>query len=857
MKKSAMTIVITLLLILTITIPIFNLPIVNAQASKKTFAYLGATPNPVGVGQETLLHYGITDAAGTVASDGGWKDLTITVRHPDNTTETLGPLNTDTTGGSGTVYIPTKTGTYYLQTHFPEQAAPWSQYGMPAGTIYKASDSPLLELIVTEEPIKFISDTPLPTEYWTRPIDSQHRNWYSVAGVWLERYPPHRFSANNDAPETPHVLWSKQLAYGGLAGGELGPMISYEQGDAYVGKWINSVIINGAVYYNRYEARGQPYTAQEVVAVDLKTGEELWCKPLIGTTGTTTGATVAASSRLPEGQSEQFPNGVPRRLEFGQLFYWDSYNMHGAYPLLWTTSSSTWMSFDALTGRWIYTITNVPSGTTLRGPKGEIYRLQVNLGQRWMSLWNMSAVVSMGGSWDPHGNVYNATGTGATPARAWVYNVTLPDGLRGSVKIITEEVIIGGTGLAHSLQPATRVLWGISSKPEDAGRLLFNTTWTGPEDVMCDIRPGYNAISLEDRVFVISAKEVRQYYGFSIDTGKQLWGPTEPPEPYFQSYSMLLTDAWPVLHMAYGKVFTAGQGGEVNAWDAKTGKRVWTYTATDYYTEMLFGNSWPIVVAFISDGKIYLEHIEHSPINPRPRGSPFICLDAETGEEIFRVDGLLRASWNGGNSIIGDSTIATFNTNDNTVYALGKGPSATTITASPEVSIHGNSVLIKGTVNDISPGTKDSIVAMRFPAGVPAVSDDSQGQWMKYVYTQFSRPTNTTGVDVILSVFDPNGNAYDIGAVKSDSSGTFGFTWKPEVPGQYTVVATFAGSKSYWPSFAQTYVTVDEALEATPTSTVAPQSVADMYFVPAIAGIIVAIITGFAVLALLLLRKRP
>ena len=36
-----------------------------------------------------------------------------------------------------------------------------------------------------------------------------------------------------------------------------------------------------------------------------------------------------------------------------------------------------------------------------------------------------------------------------------------------------------------------------------------------------------------------------------------------------------------------------------------------------------------------------------------------------------------------------------------------------------------------------------------------------------------------------------------------------------------------------------------------------PQSIADNYFVPAVAGIIVVIIIGFAVMALLLLKKRP
>ena len=72
--------------------------------------------------------------------------------------------------------------------------------------------------------------------------------------------------------------------------------------------------------------------------------------------------------------------------------------------------------------------------------------------------------------------------------------------------------------------------------------------------------------------------------------------------------------------------------------------------------------------------------------------------------------------------------------------------------------------------------------------------------------------------------------------------GTFSLTWMPDIAGDYTVYASFAGSNSYWPSHAMTTFVVDVAA-ATPAPTAAPtESVADMYFVPAIAGLFVAII---------------
>ena len=129
--------------------------------------------------------------------------------------------------------------------------------------------------------------------------------------------------------------------------------------------------------------------------------------------------------------------------------------------------------------------------------------------------------------------------------------------------------------------------------------------------------------------------------------------------------------------------------------------------------------------------------------------------------------------------------------------------------------------------------------------------------WMEYVYMQKPRPMDTVGVDVILSVLDPNGNSYEIGIATSEKSGTYSFMWEPPVPGKYTVIANFAGTESYWPSYAQTAFGVMEAPEPTAAPTEAPASVADMYFVPAIAGLFVAIAIVGALIMLMLRRKRP
>jgi hypothetical protein len=153
LKKSALKSAIVILLILLFAIPSITLSSAEAAGTKKTFAFIGALPNPVGVGQEVLLHIGIPDA--TAWPQPGWTGITVTVTKPDGTTQTLGPFTTDTTGGTGTIYIPAIAGNYTLQSHFPEQESTVAASGYPAGTVFTASDSQPLTLIVQEDPIPY------------------------------------------------------------------------------------------------------------------------------------------------------------------------------------------------------------------------------------------------------------------------------------------------------------------------------------------------------------------------------------------------------------------------------------------------------------------------------------------------------------------------------------------------------------------------------------------------------------------------------------------------------------------------------------------------------------------------------
>ncbi len=127
---------------------------------------------------------------------------------------------------------------------------------------------------------------------------------------------------------------------------------------------------------------------------------------------------------------------------------------------------------------------------------------------------------------------------------------------------------------------------------------------------------------------------------------------------------------------------------------------------------------------------------------------------------------------------------------------------------------------------------------------------------MEYVYQQQNKPANATGVEVYLTVIDANGNYRYIGTAVSDASGTYSLQWTPDITGKYTVIASFTGTNAYYGSTAETAFAVDgPAATGTPQPT-QPATAADLYFIPAIAGLFVAIIV-VGLLTILMLKKRP
>ncbi len=280
LSKKAIYSTIAILLIVSMTLTIVGIPnIANAQETDvKTYPFVEAIPNPVGVNQYTLINFGLLNF---LAIDGDGWNVTLTIKDPSGHIETIGPKMTWSTGTVGYSFQPDTVGTYILQCHFDRvyynSSAPTRA---PAGW-YAASETEEYELTVTEEPTSQYQGHSLPSEYWSRPIDSQLREWWSIAGSWVEK-PNSLLAPYNDGPETAHILWNMPIGdtAGGLMGGSSGDH-GYGTGDAYEGKFSSAVIIDGSLYYN---VMGSPFYStvptQTVNCVDLHTGELVWSRQL-------------------------------------------------------------------------------------------------------------------------------------------------------------------------------------------------------------------------------------------------------------------------------------------------------------------------------------------------------------------------------------------------------------------------------------------------------------------------------------------------------------------------------------------------------------------------------------------------
>ncbi len=890
LNKNALS-AIALILVLTFSAIMAGMPTAKAHSPPWTFAtysYVTAIPSPVGVGEQAIIVFWTSPNPPSAAGLGGdrWRGMMLTITKPDGTTETRGPFYSDATGSTYTLFTPTQVGTYKVAYTYPGQVL--SLYG-PGGygglqsstnmnlqvignpaspwigdTFTSSSASTAFTVVQTATPLPPVY--PLPTSYWTRPIEGENTNWASISSNFLGGASIYgRLQPDGLAPTSSHVMWTKPLELGGIVGGTTAPIVGgpdtitgvgYYSGSSYEGRDTSPLIIGGKLIYP--DPLGHSGSGGGYTAVDLLTGQTLWHSNMIG--------------NLIGNTSAGAPNVIPLPT-FGQLFDYESQNQHGVVGgILWqvstvgvlNTANITWAAFDPFTGNWMFNETGVPPAYTIGNvtqsiqdiytAQGQIVRYVLNYNNAtqkgWLALWNntcqnqglelvdpFNGVGTNAYQWRPNGKSvdmsrafsWNVT-IGALPGVQYDTNFNIVPSYPAIIQVLPGDTILGrsSTFVARGGTVNPYTLWAISDKPATRGQILWIKNYPAPSGNLSRQTLAGTVVDPVNRVFFMGDLETMQDYGFSLDTGEQLWGPIGANLPAFQYYGTIGSSGV-YGYAAYGNLYVqGGYSGLIQCYNDKTGQLLWTYgnggqgNSTNSGDNTPWGN-YPLFIGMIADGKIYAYTSEHSFNSPIYKGETVRCINATTGSEIWSLYGTYGVGgFQSGVAPIADGYLAYYNYYDNSLYCIGKGPSATTIEAPLTAITQGSSLVIQGTVTDQSAGTKQNAQAADFPNGVPAVSDASMSAWMEYVYMQKPMPANATGVPVTLTALDPNGNTENIGTVTSDVNGHFGLMWTPPVPGYYTITATFCGSNSYYGSYAETAIGVSAA--AHPSTTTAPST---------------------------------
>jgi hypothetical protein len=642
-------------------------------------------------------------------------------------------------------------------------------------------------------------------------------------------------------------MWTKPLQAGGVVGGNQTVIQgdTYFEGSAYAERYSNPIIMDGMLYYTAPLSFGGP-SSGPTVCVNLQTGEVVWQR-----------------------------TDVPA-LSFGYIYDVQNQNQHGVFPpILFATSGSTWRAFDAFTGNPMFNITNVPSGTKLEGSQGELLIIRaVNYGNSsnpnfYLQEWNSSKMFfssAQTGIFTPGIVPYITDGSNSL---MFDWNVSVPylntAGPVTLVQALLSNVLLCYSGNLPSLgadffgsassTPYTYFTININQASASLGNVIWHQTYNPPPNNITVLEDGIDPVN---RVFIENYRETNNFVGYSLDTGQKLWGPT-PSQPSLDYYGSPGSGSLGA-YIAYGKIYSSAYAGVVFCYDTSTGKLIWTYgnggsgNSTNSGLETPFGD-YPTFINAIGSGVVYTVTTEHTIETPLFKGSLARAINATTGQEIWTVSDYT-GEFTTMSYAMADGYNTWFNGYDNSIYVVGRGPSATTIQA-PLTSVNvGDTIVMEGTVMDKSTATTQTQTAGNFPNGVPCASDASMKDWMGFVYQQQPEPTNFTGVPVTLSVLDSNNNFRSIGTTTTDASGTFNLNWAPDIPGSYTVYAQFGGTNGYYSSYAETHVYAVSVSHPTtsPTSTQNLATSSDVLLYLAVVAI--AIIIAIAIVGALILRKH-
>ncbi len=825
---------------------------VTANYTAKSYAALSFRPNPVGVNQQILINFWVAPAPG---ANRMFLDLTLTITKPDGTTETIKKNSYPADGTAYVEYTVDQVGEWKLKMEFPGTYMPAGRYlngevitATTGGTVYadsvymQPSSTPEQTLTVQEDPVYSWIEDPLPTDYWTRPVAYEHREWWPILGnypwrgqtggpTWDALYPNTNsqwmlkgrldtFIPWVEGPNSAHVAWKRLTALGGLIGGDYGYEANTQifQGNGLGSDSISSYGFPSVVVAGRaYEVLTKPLngvTQYVWSCYDVRTGEVYWETQLPTTSVTTMFGTSIGPME---------PNVIEYAIGQSPGGGGDPTHITGVY--LDYIGNSRLIKFDPITGGIYgnYSIAPLTTGTYYKnGYCLSVQDLGAAAGAGRYRLINWTTLGTLA-------TLTTSTGTRIASNISWpISNIPTCIDFEAGVAATAATISRGGIYVAMNA-------YGIDIT---TGAILWNVTREG--------ETAYSAscIVADHGKFAILTEQ-GYFLALNSRTGAEVWKSERFDYPWddagFGAYD---------VQTAYGLLYRQAYSG-IYAFNWEDGTIAWKFEApaeNPYETPYIDENgttvySWNIG-ARIADGKLYTYTVEHSATVPITRGWKTFCINATSGEEIWST--MITGAMSKHTTSIGpiaDGYLFEMSS-DGYTYAFGKGLSETTVVAPMTQIIVGQKAMITGTVLDQSPGQP----------GTACVSDESMGEWMAHIHKGLSIPANVTGVPVSIDATDPNGNYVHLGDATSDMSGTYGFEWTPSNAGQYIITATFMGSDSYGSSYAQTYATIVDT-PTTPEPSTNTESTNPPYELYTV-GTGIAVIIAVAAVGLLLMRKK-
>jgi outer membrane protein assembly factor BamB len=804
---------------------------------RATYTEVGISPTLIGIDQEAVINImtypgpsGPTYDAQSLVGGliGGFSNISITITRPDGTKETFMPI--DETLEQADIHIPgqaqivghlqfhfkpTAIGNYTFSASFPGKVyTTEAQYrNLNYSVHYLPSQSTqTATLTVQTEPIlngllNGYPWSPLPNDYWQNPVLTDNREWYAISGDWVQaRYSilGANYNPYSTAPLSPHIIWANQVSQGGLPGGDWGSL-PYGGGGGSGG-----IILDGKIYQNGKSGYFD--------CVDLRTGKLLWSAP-----GSITGAQRIDPAYQTASQANE-----------GSISVWLWSGTGGSNT---GGGSTSWLQYNPFNGDLVRNITNVPKDIMFvkyNDADNIFWCTEGNL-----ALWNTTVPMKL-----PYLNLikWDLSKLTTTVGYSNVNNNDWRRGIVWNVSIMQNDQVSLGDNNFQGVKPFPYVEAGVVVvRSRNAMQTMagydYNTgafLWKNNATVLnIDVRDEGIATSPSGPMIMADGAS-NNFVAYSVKTGQEIWRVPSGEIPW----GML-----PAYTFVYhnGVTFMGSYDGHVYAYDITNGKQVWKSDYVGAEDESIYGNQ-PFNGASVgANGILYYSTSTTYSLMPRTRFHVIIAINETTGKFLWKLP------INMNPTAVADGYLAATSGEDGIQYVIGKGQTATTITAPLTTVPAGTSVLLQGSVMDMSPGNPNT----------PAVAEEDMVEWMDYLYGQnatlLNNPPKPNGVSVRLSTIDPNGNVIDIGTVSSDSGGLFKKMWTPTIEGEYTVFVTFDGSNSYWGSYAETALGIT-ASAATPTSQ--PVQASTDYTMP-IVGTGIAMILAVALATILILKKKP